>query len=64
MSIHHLPTFNSSPEAPLPLQIMATTWPPADEIDTYNADLIVAIIEVIAGNTIPEKSSDFDGRFI
>jgi hypothetical protein len=34
---------------------MATTWPPADEIDACNADLIVAIIEVIAGNTIPKN---------
>jgi hypothetical protein len=34
---------------------MATTWLPADEIDAYKADLIVAIIKVIAGNTIPEN---------
>ena len=48
------------PEASLPLQIKATNWPPADEIDTCNDDLIVTITEVIAGHTILiEKSSDF-----
>ena len=40
------------PEAPLPLQIMATTWPPTDEIDACNGDLVVAITEFIAGHTI------------
>ena len=43
-------------EAPLPLHIKATNWPLADEIDVYNADLVVAIIEVIAGNTIPTEN--------
>jgi len=31
---------------------MAITWPSTDEIDACNSDLIVAIIEVIAENTI------------
>ena len=43
-------------EAPLPLHIKATNWPLADEIDVYNADLVVAIIEVIAGNKTPRKN--------
>jgi hypothetical protein len=34
------------------LQIIATPGPPADESDTCNDDLVVSIIEVIAGNTI------------
>ena len=38
------------PEAPL--QIKAINWPPTNEIDACNDDLIVAIIEVIAENTI------------
>jgi hypothetical protein len=37
------------------LQIKATNWSPADEIDAYNSDLIMAITEVIAGHTIPTK---------
>jgi hypothetical protein len=37
-------------EAPLPLQIKATNWPPANEIDASNGDLVVAITEVIARN--------------
>ena len=41
------------PEAPLPLQIKATNWPPANEINASNNDLVVAITEVIAENTIP-----------
>jgi len=40
------------------LQIKAVNWPPADEIDTCNDDLVVTITEVITGNTIPTKSSD------
>jgi hypothetical protein len=43
-------------EAPSPLQIKATNWPSANKIDTCNGDLIVAITEVIAGNTIPTKN--------
>jgi hypothetical protein len=35
---------------------MATTWLAANEIDACNGDLIVAIIEVIAINTIPTKN--------
>ena len=44
------------PEAPLPLQIKATNWPPADEIDPCNNDLVVTITEVIAGNTISTEN--------
>ena len=44
------------PKAPLPLHIKATNWPPADEIDTCNGDLVEAIIEVIAGHTIPTEN--------
>jgi hypothetical protein len=40
------------PEAPLTLQVMATTWLPTNEIDTCKGDLVVIITEVIAGNTI------------
>jgi len=44
--------------------IMATTWPPVDEINAYNDDLIMAISKAIVGNTITiEKSSDFIRRF-
>jgi hypothetical protein len=35
------------------LQIKTTNWPPADEINTCNSDLVMAITEVIAGNMIP-----------
>ena len=41
------------PEGPLPLQIEATNWPPANEIDACNDDLVMAITEVIAENTNP-----------
>jgi hypothetical protein len=34
------------------LQIKAPNWPPANEIDARNGDLVVAITEVIVGNTI------------
>jgi len=34
------------------LHINATNWPSADEIDACNSDLVVAITEVIARNTI------------
>jgi hypothetical protein len=34
----------------------AINWPPADEINAYNNDLIVAITEVIAGHTILTKN--------
>ena len=44
------------PEAPLSLQIKAINWPPTDEIDAYNDNLIVTITEVIAGHTIPTKN--------
>ena len=39
------------PEAPLLLQIKATNWLPADEIDVCNDDLVVVITEVIADHT-------------
>jgi hypothetical protein len=53
------------PEAPLILQIMATTWLPTNEIDACKGDLVVTITEVIAGNTIStKKSSDFARRFV
>jgi hypothetical protein len=35
---------------------MATTWPHADEIDVCNGDVIVAIIKVVARNTIPNEN--------
>jgi hypothetical protein len=35
------------------LQIKTTNWPPADEINTCNSDLVMAITEVIAGCMIP-----------
>jgi len=38
------------------LQIKATNWPPADEIDPCNNDLVVTITEVIAGNTISTEN--------
>lgn len=41
--------------APLPLQIMATNWPLADEINACNSDLDIAITEVIAGNKMSIK---------
>ena len=41
------------PEGPLPLQIEATNWPLANEIDACNDDLVVTITEVIAENTNP-----------
>jgi hypothetical protein len=44
------------PKAPLPFQIKATNWPPADKTDACNGDLTVAITEVIVGNTIPSKN--------
>jgi hypothetical protein len=34
----------------------AINWPPADKINAYNNDLIVAITEVIAGHTILAKN--------
>ena len=39
-------------EEPLPLLIKDTNWPSVDEIDAYNGDLIVTIIEFIARHTI------------
>jgi hypothetical protein len=44
------------PEAFLSLQINATNWPPTDEIDVCNDDLVMAITEVIIGNTILTKN--------
>jgi len=44
------------PKAPLPLHIKAIDWPPADEIDACNDDLIVAIIEVMVEITIPTEN--------
>ena len=43
-------------EEPLPSQIMATNWPPADEIDACNDDLVMVITEVIADHTNPAKN--------
>ena len=43
-------------EGPLPLQIMAINWPPADEIDACNDDLVVVIAEVIADHTNPAEN--------
>ena len=42
------------PEGPLPLQIGATNWLPANEIDACNDDLVVAITQVIAETHKPE----------
>jgi hypothetical protein len=36
---------------------MATNWSPADEIDVYNGNVLVAIIKVIVGNKISTKKS-------
>ena len=44
------------PEGPLPLQIEATNWPPANEIDACNDDLVVTITEVIAEHTNPTRN--------
>jgi hypothetical protein len=44
------------PEAPLPLQIKAINWPPANKIDAYNDNLVMAITEVIAGHMIPTEN--------
>jgi len=41
--------------APLLLQIRATNWPLADEINACNGDIIMAITEVIASNKMPTK---------
>jgi hypothetical protein len=38
------------------LQIKAAGWPPADEIDACNGNLVVAITQIIAGITIPAKN--------
>ena len=38
------------------MQIKTANWPSADEIEACNSDLIVAIIEVIAENTIPTEN--------
>jgi hypothetical protein len=35
---------------------MAITWPPSDESDVCNGDLVVPIIEVITENTILTKN--------
>jgi hypothetical protein len=44
------------PEAPLPLWIKARNWPSTDEIDACNDELVMAIAEVITGNTIPTRN--------
>ena len=44
------------PEGPLPLQIEATNWPLANEIDACNDDLVVTITEVIAEHTNPTRN--------
>jgi len=46
------------------LQIKAANWPPADEINTCNGDLIVTITEVITGNTIPTENHLICWKFI
>jgi len=51
-------------EAPLPLQIKAANWPPANEIDTCNDDLVVTITEVITENTIPTENHLICRKFI
>jgi hypothetical protein len=38
---------------------MAIKWPPTDEINGCNDDLIMTITKVIAGNKILSKSSNF-----
>jgi hypothetical protein len=53
------PEYVSSLEAPRstpPLQINATNWPSADEIDVCNSDLVMAITEVITRNMIATKN--------
>jgi hypothetical protein len=45
-------TFVGSVRKHSPLQIKATNWPHADEIDIYNSDLIATITKVIVGITI------------
>ena len=42
------------PEGPLLLQIMATNWPPADEIDACNDDMVIT--EIIADHTNPAEN--------
>jgi hypothetical protein len=42
--------------ARLPLQIMATNWPPADEIDACSSALAVAITKVILGHKTSSKN--------
>lgn len=46
------------------MQIIATDWPPADEIDLCNDDLVMTITKVIASNKIQKKLSDFISRFL
>jgi hypothetical protein len=48
--------FRGFPEAPVPLQIKATKWPSANEIDACNGDLVVTITEVIAVNAMSTKN--------
>jgi hypothetical protein len=43
---------------------MVTNWFSTDEIDACNDDLVVVIIEVIEGNSIEEKTSNFIDRLI
>ena len=38
------------------MQIMATNWPPVDEIDACNDDLVVVITKVIADHTSPVEN--------
>ena len=52
------------PEGPLPLQIEATSWPPANELNACNDDLVVAIIEVIAEHTNPSRNHLISSKII
>jgi hypothetical protein len=46
------------------LQIKATNWPPADEIDACNDDHVVAITEVIARNMIPIENHLISPKYL
>jgi hypothetical protein len=46
------------------LPMKETNRPPDDEIDACNGDLIVAIAEVIAGNTISTKIHLISSKFL
>jgi hypothetical protein len=46
----------SAQKAPPPLADKGHRWPPVDEIDACNDDLVMTIAEVIAGITIPTEN--------